>query len=78
MFYSPKQRILLQDTQLGTSVTPSNIHFHILEVTEGMRCELPMQASYRTIPEPQKRVTKNECKVNYHHYMIYMVVKAHS
>lgn len=51
---------------------------YILEVTEGVRCELPMQAPYRTPPEPQKRETKNECKVNYHHYMICMVAKVHS
>lgn len=51
---------------------------YILEMTEGVSCELDMQAPYRTIPEPQKRVTKNECKVNCHHYMICMVAKAHS
>lgn len=50
---------------------------YILEMTECVKHELHMQAPYRTIPGPQKRATKNECKVNYHPYMICMVVKAH-
>lgn len=51
---------------------------YILEVTEGVRCEPPLQSPYRTKLELQKRVTKNESKVNNHNFMICMGAKVHS
>lgn len=51
---------------------------YVLEVTEGVRCELALQSPYRTKLEPQKRVTENESKANNHNFMICMGAKTSS